>query len=105
MASSSMIISFALLACTLCLIANTSSAQLTPDFYSKSCPKVSKTVRSVVRSAVSKEKRMGASLLRLHFHDCFNVSGFLLIYYLWLISIKFCIGNDVHLISMGIEYD
>ncbi|KAF7153478.1 hypothetical protein RHSIM_Rhsim01G0241700 [Rhododendron simsii] len=29
------------------------------------------TVQSVVKSAVSKEKRMGASLLRLHFHDCF----------------------------------
>ncbi|PWA81822.1 peroxidase 4 [Artemisia annua] len=28
-------------------------------------------VGSVIRSAVSREKRMGASLLRLHFHDCF----------------------------------
>ncbi|KAI3667826.1 hypothetical protein L6452_42896 [Arctium lappa] len=71
MASSSMIVSFALLACTLCLITSTSSAQLTHEFYSKSCPKVFETVSSVVRSAVSKEKRMGASLLRLHFHDCF----------------------------------
>ncbi|CAI9288176.1 unnamed protein product [Lactuca saligna] len=69
MATSSMTISFALLA--LCLMINTSSAQLSPDFYSKSCPKVFETVASVIQSAVSKEKRMGASLLRLHFHDCF----------------------------------
>lgn len=48
-----------------------SSAQLSTDFYSKSCPKVFSVVKEEVESAVSKEKRMGASLLRLHFHDCF----------------------------------
>ncbi|XP_071688083.1 peroxidase 4-like [Rutidosis leptorrhynchoides] len=69
--ASSKIICFALLACTLCLLSGISSAQLTPNFYSKSCPKVLDVVGSVVRAAVSKEKRMGASLLRLHFHDCF----------------------------------
>ncbi|KAL3752498.1 hypothetical protein ACJRO7_013196 [Eucalyptus globulus] len=47
------------------------SAQLSTNFYSKSCPNVLSTVKSVVRSAVSKERRMGASLLRLFFHDCF----------------------------------
>ncbi|XP_034222728.1 peroxidase 4-like [Prunus dulcis] len=48
-----------------------SSAKLSTKFYSKSCPKVFNAVKSVVQSAVNKEKRMGASLLRLHFHDCF----------------------------------
>ncbi|KAI3682530.1 hypothetical protein L1987_82572 [Smallanthus sonchifolius] len=62
---------FALLACTLCLMGDTSSAQLTHHFYSKSCPQVSDVVGSVVWAAVAREKRMGASLLRLHFHDCF----------------------------------
>ncbi|XP_057548556.1 peroxidase P7-like [Amaranthus tricolor] len=47
------------------------SAQLSTNFYSKSCPKLFATVKSVVQSAVSKEPRMGASLLRLFFHDCF----------------------------------
>ncbi|XP_071721109.1 peroxidase P7-like [Rutidosis leptorrhynchoides] len=65
------IIYFALLASTLCITSRISSAQLTTNFYSKSCPKVLDIVGSVVRAAVSKEKRMGASLLRLHFHDCF----------------------------------
>ncbi|XP_020251120.1 peroxidase 4-like [Asparagus officinalis] len=48
-----------------------SSAQLTPNFYSSSCPKLFPTIKSVVQSAISSEKRMGASLLRLFFHDCF----------------------------------
>ncbi|PIA59624.1 hypothetical protein AQUCO_00400487v1 [Aquilegia coerulea] len=48
-----------------------SSAQLSTNFYSSSCPHVLNTVESVVKSAIEKERRMGASLLRLHFHDCF----------------------------------
>ncbi|KAI3817856.1 hypothetical protein L1987_11655 [Smallanthus sonchifolius] len=47
------------------------SAQLSTNFYSSSCPKLLPTVRSAVQSAISKETRMGASILRLHFHDCF----------------------------------
>nr|GEY08607.1 peroxidase 4-like [Tanacetum cinerariifolium] len=69
--ASSKIISFTLVACVLCLMSITSSGQLTHNFYSKSCPRVFEAVNSVVRFAVSREKRMGASLLRLHFHDCF----------------------------------
>ncbi|PWA43766.1 hypothetical protein CTI12_AA531910 [Artemisia annua] len=70
--ASSKIISFALVASVLCLMSITSSGhELTHDFYSRSCPRVFEVVGSVVRSAVSREKRMGASLLRLHFHDCF----------------------------------
>lgn len=48
-----------------------SHAQLSTNFYAKSCPKLLPTVKSAVQSAVSKERRMGASLLRLFFHDCF----------------------------------
>ncbi|KAJ8442651.1 hypothetical protein Cgig2_003695 [Carnegiea gigantea] len=50
---------------------STSNAQLTPNFYSSSCPQLLSTVKSVVQSAIRKEARMGASLLRLFFHDCF----------------------------------
>ncbi|KAI3461710.1 hypothetical protein Pfo_018373 [Paulownia fortunei] len=55
----------------LALLMGSSSAQLSTGFYKKTCPNVFSTVNSVVKSAVGKEKRMGASLLRLHFHDCF----------------------------------
>ncbi|KAK4368086.1 hypothetical protein RND71_011878 [Anisodus tanguticus] len=37
----------------------------------KSCPTAQEIVKSVVAKAVAKETRMAASLLRLHFHDCF----------------------------------
>jgi peroxidase len=64
------------LAVVLSLLAGAANAQLSPSFYSKSCPKLASIVRSGMASAVQKEKRMGASILRLFFHDCFvNVSN------------------------------
>ncbi|KAM3281767.1 cationic peroxidase 1 [Capsicum chacoense] len=48
-----------------------SSAQLTSNFYNSSCPNVLSVIKTAVDSAIDKESRMGASLLRLHFHDCF----------------------------------
>lgn len=47
------------------------TGSLDPKFYSSSCPKAVQIVKSVVANAVAKETRMAASLLRLHFHDCF----------------------------------
>ncbi|XP_061344905.1 cationic peroxidase 1-like isoform X1 [Gastrolobium bilobum] len=52
-------------------LATTAFSQLSPNYYDYSCPKALSTIRSVVDAAVQKERRMGASLLRLHFHDCF----------------------------------
>ncbi|XP_027333110.1 peroxidase N-like [Abrus precatorius] len=46
-------------------------SQLTTDFYKSSCPSLFKIVRKEVQKALMNEMRMGASLLRLHFHDCF----------------------------------
>ncbi|PSS14177.1 Peroxidase [Actinidia chinensis var. chinensis] len=70
MASSSFsMLAFVLL--LLVLLVDSSSTHLSTNFYYKTCPKLFTTVKSVVHSAVAKEKRMGASLLRLHFHDCF----------------------------------
>nr|A5H452.1 RecName: Full=Peroxidase 70; AltName: Full=Plasma membrane-bound peroxidase 2b; Short=pmPOX2b; Flags: Precursor [Zea mays]ABN48843.1 plasma membrane-bound peroxidase 2b [Zea mays] len=56
----------------LCLAAAAvASAQLSPTFYSRSCPRALATIKAAVTAAVAQEARMGASLLRLHFHDCF----------------------------------
>lgn len=53
----------------------TTYAQLTPDFYNNVCPEALPIIKSVVQRAIFRERRIGASLLRLHFHDCFvNVS-------------------------------
>ncbi|KAF8007689.1 hypothetical protein BT93_K1628 [Corymbia citriodora subsp. variegata] len=57
----------------ICAIASISaSAQLSnQDYYAQTCPRALETIGSAVRLAVANESRMGASLLRLHFHDCF----------------------------------
>ncbi|KAK8669946.1 hypothetical protein V6N13_104713 [Hibiscus sabdariffa] len=52
-------------------VLGSSNAQLSTNFYSNSCPNLLSTVKSTVNSAINKEARMGASLLRLFFHDCF----------------------------------
>ncbi|GLT88551.1 hypothetical protein SLE2022_065710 [Rubroshorea leprosula] len=49
----------------------TSNGTLSPDFYSSTCPEASSIVQKVVIAAIKNETRIGASLLRLHFHDCF----------------------------------
>ncbi|KAJ8570920.1 hypothetical protein K7X08_037892 [Anisodus acutangulus] len=46
-------------------------ADLSDDFYDDVCPEALPTIKRVVEDAVRQERRMGASLLRLHFHDCF----------------------------------
>ncbi|KAJ8458707.1 hypothetical protein OPV22_031633 [Ensete ventricosum] len=45
--------------------------QLTPDFYDAVCPQALPTIRTVVEAAVALQPRLGASLVRMHFHDCF----------------------------------
>ncbi|XP_076916888.1 peroxidase 72-like [Bidens hawaiensis] len=44
---------------------------LYPQYYDFSCPQANDIVKSIVSKAVAREPRMAASLLRLHFHDCF----------------------------------
>ncbi|XP_071731505.1 peroxidase 9-like [Rutidosis leptorrhynchoides] len=44
---------------------------LFPEFYSFSCPQANYIVMSVLENVIANEPRMAASLLRLHFHDCF----------------------------------
>ncbi|KMZ67869.1 Peroxidase [Zostera marina] len=41
------------------------------DYYFDSCPIAEEIIFSFVENAVANEPRMAASLLRLHFHDCF----------------------------------
>ncbi|PHT54214.1 Peroxidase 4, partial [Capsicum baccatum] len=50
-------------------------AQLSSTFYDRTCPNALNTIRTSVRQAVSAERRMAASLIRLHFHDCFVQVG------------------------------
>ncbi|OMO67792.1 Plant peroxidase [Corchorus olitorius] len=49
----------------------TTAFSLSPHFYDKVCPQALPAIKKIVEAAVYRERRMGASLLRLHFHDCF----------------------------------
>ena len=60
---------FSLLACSAI------NAQLSANFYAKTCPNLQTIVRNEMIKVIRNEPRMGASILRLFFHDCFvNVS-------------------------------
>ncbi|CAN1155855.1 Lignin-forming anionic peroxidase [Linum perenne] len=65
------IISFSLLLSSPLL----TNAQLSTNFYDSTCPNALSIIRSRIRTAVQRERRMAASLIRLHFHDCF-VQGY-----------------------------
>lgn len=73
--------SVALLTLLLCLFLPC-HGKLSTKFYAKSCPSVAAIVRSVMEQAVAKEPRMGASIIRLFFHDCFVNVGHILISYI-----------------------
>jgi peroxidase len=71
---------FTLLLCL--LLPSHGHGKLSTKFYAKSCPSVAAIVRSVMEQAVAKEPRMGASIIRLFFHDCFVNVGHILISYI-----------------------
>jgi peroxidase len=59
----------------LSILACSTNAQLFPNFYGKTCPNLHSIVRAEMIKAINNEARIGASTLRLFFHDCFvNVS-------------------------------
>jgi hypothetical protein len=88
----------------LSLVVGMASAQLSSTFYDKSCPKALSTIKAAVVSAVKKEARMGASLLRLHFHDCFVQASHLIsltssFFFLFLLPNQYLIYKCLHALS------
>nr|CAB3461409.1 unnamed protein product [Digitaria exilis] len=74
MAASSSRASLALLLCALMVaLAGGASAgsPLSSTFYDASCPSAHDVVRRVIQNARVTDPRIPASLIRLHFHDCF----------------------------------
>jgi peroxidase len=55
----------------LSLLACSTNAQFFPNFYGKTCPNLQSIVRTEMIKAINNEARIGASILRLFFHDCF----------------------------------
>ncbi|GLJ14489.1 hypothetical protein SUGI_0234290 [Cryptomeria japonica] len=71
MATSMSMVSKLVASIVLLLCWSTAYAQLRPNFYRKTCPRAISIVEEVIKETIANEPRMGASLLRLHFHDCF----------------------------------
>ncbi|KAG4968860.1 hypothetical protein AAZX31_12G200400 [Glycine max] len=55
----------------LSLLACFTNAQLSTNFYDKTCPNLQTIVKNAMQQAINGEARLGASILRLFFHDCF----------------------------------
>lgn len=55
----------------LCLGNQGVRCELSYGYYDNTCPQLYTVVQQHVFAAMRAEMRMGASLLRLHFHDCF----------------------------------
>lgn len=60
-----------LVACLFLLASAVHGQQLSPSFYAATCPTLELIVRTTMLTALLAERRMGASLVRLFFHDCF----------------------------------
>ena len=56
--------------------------------YRNSCPEAESIVYSWVETAVLQDPRMAASLLRLHFRDCFVNASPLILYFVLIILVK-----------------
>ncbi|KAF3334714.1 peroxidase 72-like protein [Carex littledalei] len=56
---------------SLCFGISSGGVYLFPQFYDHTCPQAQAIVKSIVAKAYAEDPRMAASLLRLHFHDCF----------------------------------
>jgi peroxidase len=59
----------AVLVAVLCL--HGATAQLCEEYYDDTCPDAYDTVKQVLIDAHDSDTRIFASLIRLHFHDCF----------------------------------
>ncbi|XP_078148728.1 peroxidase 1-like [Carex rostrata] len=56
---------------TLLLVLGLTSAQLSVDYYSKTCPNAEEIVRKEMIQILSVAPSLAGPFLRLHFHDCF----------------------------------
>ena len=67
------------------------------NIYQESCPEAEAIVFSWVETAISEDPRMAASLLRLHFHDCFvNASHVFMLHVLSLHTLLYECNANVH---------
>lgn len=56
---------------SLLLLLGSTNAQLSVDYYSKTCPNAEQIVRKEMVQILSVAPSLAGPFLRLHFHDCF----------------------------------
>lgn len=71
MASSTCYFAGLSLLCWLLASSSMANAQLSPNFYVTTCPHLENIVHFTMAHVIRQDHRMGASMLRLFFHDCF----------------------------------
>lgn len=57
------------------------------NIYQESCPEAEAIIYSWVENAISEDPRMAASLLRLHFHDCFVNASHVFVYSIFILFV------------------
>ncbi|EPS63041.1 hypothetical protein M569_11749, partial [Genlisea aurea] len=62
---------FSIALCIAVLLVGSAHSQLSSVYYDSTCPNLRFIVRTAMEEAINQELRMGASILRLFFHDCF----------------------------------
>jgi peroxidase len=56
---------------SLLILLGSTSAQLSIDYYSKTCPNAEEIVREEMTKILSAVPSLAGPFLRMHFHDCF----------------------------------
>lgn len=105
MSSSLISIVAAIILVTICVLEN-SNAQLSSTFYTTTCPNVTSVVRGVVEQAQQNDIRIGAKLIRVHFHDCFvNVSkNTKKNFFSYTCQIVICLNNEMYVNVNHVKY-
>lgn len=76
------------------LLALAAHGQLSGErFYQSSCPSLQGIVGTAMAQAVAREPRMGASILRLFFHDCFVNVRYIVVHFMLIM-----ISSTVHIV-------
>ncbi|KAG8387934.1 hypothetical protein BUALT_Bualt02G0072900 [Buddleja alternifolia] len=68
-----------LLCFSILILFSITTAQLSTNYYAKSCPTALFTIKTGLLKALAKDRRMAPSILRLHFHDCFGCDASVLL--------------------------
>ncbi|CAA3027596.1 peroxidase 3-like [Olea europaea subsp. europaea] len=62
---------YAILILILAVVLGSADADLKMNFYAKTCPKAEKIVQDYVNKHIPNAPSLAATLIRMHFHDCF----------------------------------